>query len=205
MQEIELAYLAKVTQPDGFKQAAAVEGHLQFELRGEKGRCRVRRTTKHGNHVYTMTAKVKATTGDKETTIQIEKPFFDAFAMAAGNGQKKVRHTYPSNKVTLTIPGQAPVILPNIVFEVDRFYNNQGKPGKFVKIDVEVQSIVQYIKDNNLDIKQLKILVDFSSLNLGIMEYFEMEDPDHAASKKAFLDAFRVDFAETTLAETTAA
>ena len=199
MKEIERAYLAKVTNTAGYDKASTTEEHEQYSIKAPIGKVRVRKTTKNGESVYTMTVKTKdGASGNIETPMQIEPTFFAAFATAAGHGEKKTRFTFPSQKVTLTYAGKT-TELPGIIFEVDRYVRTDGHTGQFVKIDVELQSVVKYIKDNGMDIDKVGIKVDFTNLPLGITSYWDLESTSHRAQTDAFFKHFAITYGEAKL------
>ena len=203
--EIELAFFCEVTEPAGYAEAIAVEDHLQYEYRppadengNRRGRVRIRMTKKNGIVSYTQTIKTPidkdSKLGDHEETIEISESFFETWRKAfCSSGQKKIRYVYLAEQVVLKVD-QNSITMPKVKFQVDRFYNAEGKMSQWVKVDIEIQDIVDYLKDGEADIKNAKFDIDFSNLPLGIKRVVSMvtEDPDERAGIDNFFRVFSV-------------
>lgn len=207
--EIELCYFCEITNRDGLDQAASIEHHEQWEFRapqaegGRKmGRERIRKTTKNDQTKYDLTTKAPQSSensiGDHEETIDITDKFFDNWKRAFGvTGQYKTRYTFVSNQVKITYDGYEH-IHPEIVFEVDIFTNKDGKRSIFAKVDVEIQDLLQIIKQKFPDVDAAKFVIDFSKLPLGIGKIIpaKSDDPAEQALVKEFFEFFAVPYQE---------
>ena len=202
--EIELAYLCRVTEPKGYEQANATEIHEQWEFRlppgenGERrGRVRVRKTTQNGETQYAETIKPpisEGNHGDHEETIAITETYFETWKHVFGvTGQAKIRYSYLSQTLKVTVNGQ-PLTLPPVTFEVDVFLNAAGQRSQFVKVDIEVQDVIAYLETHHPGIKASQFKIDFSQLPLGITDVIDMgsQDAKDQEAVSHFFDTFKL-------------
>jgi hypothetical protein len=203
--EVELCFFCEVTDNSGYDQALATEQHTQFEFRPpptedgkRRGRVRVRKTVKNGQTAYTQTIKTPVNPdsklGEVEETVDITESFFNTWVTAfASPGQVKDRYIFMSEKATLKINGNA-VELAKVKYEVDRFYNQAGKKSQWVKIDIEIQDLIEYLKQNYEDVKNVKFDLDLSNLPLGIKRMVSAvtDDPEERAGIENFFKTFSV-------------
>ena len=201
--ETELCYFCEVGDKTGFDQAQAVEQHVQYEYRlplsdegARRGRVRVRKTTKSGEDFFTETLKTPIdptqSLGDIEDTVAITEAYFENWKKTfLVDGQAKTRYTFIGKETKLTVDDQE-VILPSLKFEVDVFLNPQGGRSQFAKVDIELQDIIAYIKDQHKDIKTVKIKIDFSSLPLKIGRVIDAatQDTEERAAISNFFKVF---------------
>ena len=134
--EKELVFYARIDSIAPLMAAAeSIVSQEQFQVRiAREGvedhkslpRLRVRSTKQHDKTEieYTQTLKIKNGDHDLENTIIITKEYYDQFRTIAENGMEKTRYT-------LAIPDREEK------WEVDVFFNEDGKPYNYVKIDYE--------------------------------------------------------------------
>lgn len=132
--ELELCWMVRIPNIqeilDG-QEVATSELHEQWEQvqwghnRNVIGRIRVRGTTKAGITEYTMACKVVKDVGVAETEMEITEDFFKGFRALAPSGFLKRRWKY---KVEET----------DLVYEVDVFFDSNGLPVEWVKVDLEI-------------------------------------------------------------------
>ncbi len=177
--EIELCYYCEIRKPEGLDQANAVEQHEQYEYRlppaadgSRRGRIRVRRTDKNNETMYEEMIKLpmnaSSTLGDMEVPVQITEAYFKAWQQVYRvPGQKKIRHTFVSSSCEMTYQGNL-IKLPPTKFEVDIFISSAGKKSVWAKVDIEVQDIVNLLKESYEDVDAAKFEINFSALPLDI-------------------------------------
>lgn len=189
--ETELCFYAKVTRPEGYKEAADIEEHEQWEFKplvkvdgSSRGKMRVRKTTRNGASKFEQTIKLPsgeggAATGMTEFNTVIDEEVFEAWKKAFGEkGYIKTRYTFISKNVELDYDGRT-IKLPEIKYEIDAFYNQKGQRGKWVKIDIEIDHLLDYLDDQHPDLGKFGLSVKLSSLPLGL------EDAISAVTKNA--------------------
>lgn len=170
--ETEVAIYAHMTNIQGLEQANSKEEHIQLDSEFVTGqRCRCRKTTKpDGSTKIQMTMKVKGEVvagidSSTEYTVDISEEFFEAFKPAAKKMLMKTRYNFVSKDVKMTIAGSdTEIILPNVIYEVDVFKNQQGGQCEWVKIDVEVDSIMDFMAKNYPDITTGSLTLKVSHL-----------------------------------------
>lgn len=197
--EIELCFIAEIKNRDGLKQATDIEHHEQWEYRippaedgRKRGRIRVRATNKQDQFTYTETIKTphsqENNLGDTEYTQTVTREFFEVWKSCfASTGQKKTRYTFVTDNVKIKVQGNE-LSFPTVKFEVDIFYNKEGKPSAYAKIDVEVQEIIEHIKKNYPDVDAAKFEIDFSSLPLDIGQVYNCGTEDE--QERAMIDTY---------------
>lgn len=207
--EIELCYFCEITNRDGLDQAASIEHHEQWEFRApqveggrQMGRERVRKTTNNDQVKYDLTTKAPHSSensiGDHEEKIEITEEFFKNWKRAFGvTGQYKTRYTFISNEAWVKY-NYLEIRIKDLVFEVDIFTNKDGKRSIFAKVDVEIQDVIQYIKQKFPEVDAAKFVIDFSKLPLGIGKIIpaKSKDPAEQALVKEFFEFFAVPYQE---------
>lgn len=132
--EIELVFYAKVDNLDWTQQAAETELQEQWEVRlparHDPNGSGVVRTRAVNNSEYSIGMKYR--TKGKEGSLEVEHPItkemFDVYKLFATSGFIKRRHKFP-------VPDS------DLVWEVDLYYDRDGKPFDWVKIDLEVPNM----------------------------------------------------------------
>jgi hypothetical protein len=171
--ETEVVIYAKIGNMEGLKEAHDIEEQTQYEseLKG-KTRCRVRATTIKGKTTYTFTYKLKKE-DDKELQERIEhnavidEEFFNDFKSVSIVALYKTRYIFNSKNVKLTLEkeGQTSfVTIPNIIYEVDVYKKPDDTISQWCKIDVEVDSIINFIEKNYPDLNGIKLNIKVSHL-----------------------------------------
>jgi len=172
VKERELVIYAKVGNEDGLKEADVIEKHVQLDARFVTGhRCRVRRITKPEETKYVYTFKIKdeneEINSSVEYNVDVDKDFFEGFSKVADCKYNKTRYIFSSKTIKVYIgTGEDKEILeiPNIQYEVDVFESDEGNKYKWIKIDIEVDVILDYIETNLPDIKDIKLNISISHL-----------------------------------------
>lgn len=195
--EMEVVLYAKVGDFTGLAQASKIEEHEQLEARLLDGqnKIRVRKTTAHGTDtpVYEFTAKRKnpdnsdAMQDSMEYTSVVTEDFFKTFETAVMEQKLvKTRYYFPNNSITLTIGKTAQLLtIPNVGFEVDVF-KPKGEPCEWVKIDVEVDPILAYLKEKFPEITGgVKLVIKTPKLPFKPLDIIYKPTADEA--QKAFI------------------
>lgn len=134
--EVEFVFYAKVDFAWLASAATAIEDHEQWEIKIPKvegnqtgGRMRVRRTQTQGAEPeYVQTVKTKlAEGGEKEIATVSSADGFEQFKAMSARGMVKRRHLVDCPERTSP-------------WEVDVFFNEDGSPHEWVKIDFELQA-----------------------------------------------------------------
>ena len=197
--ETEVAFYCEIGNFEGLKKADDIEQHHQLECRFETGATsRVRKTTDSTGVKYVYTFKIQTEPGDNSPVIErnktVDKDFFDDYRLLAKRELDKTRYIFNSKNVTMvyTEDGQDhEVTIPNIQYEVDVYKKEDGSISNYCKIDVEVDSIVNFITENYPQVKNFNLKVKLSHLP------FEPKNPIRSSdkSKKEKMDAIWKEFA----------
>lgn len=174
--ETELVLYAKVNEPTMLDQCSDKERHVQVEGTFSTGvRCRVRHINKGGEDTYEFTYKLKSETKEGgnnveacvEHTVAVDKPFFDDFLKVAERVITKTRFIFNSQRISMKLnkdSEDAEVIeIPNVQFEVDVF-DNQPQEELWCKIDLEVDNILNFLKTNYPQVKDIKLVATVTTL-----------------------------------------
>ena len=174
--EIECVIYCKVTNADGLHKADRVEKHVQLEATTSEGlRTRVRKTVFGPSIKYVHTLKAKPKVDIKgavqilnEKNVEVDKEYFEIFASGAKKGLVKNRHSFNSNSVTVNYKDHEgkdqTVTLSGIIYEVDVYIDRNGDPVNWVKIDVELNSIFDQLKEHQIDYDTVKFNIKISHL-----------------------------------------
>lgn len=168
--EDEIVFYAKMTNPDGLKLASAKEHHDQWEIKTQKGKVRVRKTVKDGlEPTYSMTFKKKSKNagidGSVEQTNAIDEMTFINFSQIANNGMIKDRFKFPVTSVQIkTSAGLEDIEVQDTFYEVDVFFNPDDTYNLYVKIDLEVNPILEALKIKKPDLGEFNLNVKMMDL-----------------------------------------
>lgn len=200
--ETELCFYGKVADPSGYDQAIAVEEHEQWERKLDNGsKIRVRKTTKENASAYEQTIKshVKNDAGlvaaHIEHTVDITEAHFEAWRKTvAENGCKKIRYTFLTKACKGVYKGQE-IVIPEHQFEVDVMLTADGQRSAWVKIDVEIDKLLDYLEEHYPGIGKIKLSVGLSDLPLKLEKSFEATttDPEERKIIETFWNQYRLD------------
>lgn len=170
--EQEFCCYAKISNIAGLDQAQDKEDQEQAEIKIDKRRkIRVRKTTKASEApVYEITSKV-ATTGKDAAQLVIEQTqpiapeAYELFKNICSNYTRKTRYYFKVEKASVIAKGVETILEDiELVYEVDVFHNETNKEPTWCKIDLEVQDLVDKLKEMNLLNGEYKLNVKLSSL-----------------------------------------
>ena len=206
-QETELTFYGKIGNWSGFEQALSMEVQQQHSFffnqddEKKKSQMRVRSTVKDGVAVYEQTIKLPVfnsdtqTFGNQEFSVEITEEFFHAWIKATQvYGIHKLRYIFLSKNVELDIGNGEVITLPEIKYEVDVFLNKNGDKSKWCKIDIEMDHILDYLKEQHKDISKFDVKVKISSLPIQLENVFSAKT-DNEEEKKAiahFWNTFQI-------------
>lgn len=202
--EDEIVFYAQIGDWLGLDHADSKEAHEQWEIKihsdsKAKRKVRVRQTTRM-THVetdpvtteakpvvtWTFTAKTKydtgsQVTGNMEENVEVNESLFQVFKRFAEKGMIKNRYTFMAKEVRIRHKGQD-VHLPGstVGFEVDVF-PLKGKPGSFapwVKIDVEVNKIMDKVRELGWNPDDIEFKVDPSKLPFNPTDILQNGTPE---------------------------
>lgn len=137
--EIERVFYGTLVNFDELKNASDVfiqEQYMCFARKDDREQqFRTRRTVKNGRTTYEFTIKYVNRGGGSRTEINIpiEKDVFESYKNAAFEGYLKERYIFPVNQ--------------KIKWELDLFYDRNGKPIEVVKLDLEVPNLNYPVPD----------------------------------------------------------
>lgn len=202
--EREIEIYARIGNFEGFRQANSAEYQVQGEVKLKDGegtpiRNRIRKyrpedTKSISKNDYTIKTQRSEKEGIRdmlEATSAVEGEFSVWWLT---NIAKKVivktRYRFVSQKVSL-VDGDKEYELPEVVFEVDVFYNKPGSAEKYCpvcKIDIEMDNIIEYLEKHHPEIKDYQTKIKISHLP------FEPQDPVLATDADDKLRAKIADF-----------
>lgn len=168
--EDEIVFYAKMSNPEGLKLAASKESHEQWEIKTKKGKVRVRKTTKEGlEATHEMTFKVKSSNagieGGTEQNNSCDLDLFNSFKEIANSGMIKDRFCFPVTSVQIMTPsGPQDVHIEGIFYEVDVFFNSDDTYNLYIKIDLEMNKMLEALKAAKPDLGDFKLNVKLLDL-----------------------------------------
>ncbi len=180
--EREIVIYGKIEDKTNLSKVTTKSKHHQVQGRFMGGqRCRVRKTTQTVNdtHVtdYTFTFKIRNDTLNYQSSMEynatVDKDFLLGFNKVADSVITKNRYTFNSSEVTLTLgtgEDTTDIIIPSVVYEVDVFVDNEGKESNWCKVDIEVDSVLDYLSLNYPDIDTVKFTIGLSNLPIDIID-----------------------------------
>lgn len=182
-EETELTIFAKIGNHEGLRQATSQEAQLQITAKLGLGdhTCRVRRSTINDEVKYVYTFKVENGTGSdsvaskREHNVDVNEDFFNDFKNVADFQQDKIRYIFESEKITLTYHennDDKVIDIPDIKYEIDVFKKADGQLSEWCKIDIEIDTMMQYLEHNYPEIKNIKLNIKISHLPFAPEESF---------------------------------
>lgn len=193
--ETEVAIYARITNPDGLQQAIRRIEQEQYDtVIGEhKQRCRVRRESQDGIIQYTFTYKIPVETDGVqqfiEHTVPIDEAFWNDFRHLSNRHVNKIRYVFPTNHVRLStqIEGHAVTVdLPELIYEVDVYYDAQGQMIEWCKIDIEIDRVLAHLAEK-YDLKKEDVHLN---INISHLPFKPVEGIDNTTTdpeKQKFL------------------
>ena len=209
MNERELQIYSKVGNFHGLKQAKQMIEQDQIDrfIPG-KGRERVRKEVSDKGTEYTAIIKAfiqnegQAITNRLEETVVVTEDFFRLFGVLGGQRIKKQRYIFFSGPIAIQKAGEeTSTEFPPVKIEVDVPIRPDGATPTYVKIDVEVQELLEQI-ENKLGASVSKVDIDFQIDGLAFVpqEAF-VADSSMTDEQKAIVDNFWKDNAWPMLGE----
>lgn len=185
--ETELTIYAKITDLAGLEQATGKEEHIQAEIKTDSGRVRVRKTSKDNLIELVQTIKTKASdNGLIETSTKIDDEFFKAFLSLCSEYMDKHRYIFETTNVSLTTADNKVIELPKLIYDVDCFTKDDHGYHTWCKIDVEIDTILEYFNEHNLYIKDTALKIKVSHLPFKPVDAFIAENATN--EQKQFID-----------------
>lgn len=202
--EQELCFYARIENFDGLSDAVSIENHVQAEYRvgDSKNKVRVRSTEKNGQVRYEETAKIyfekDGMLACEEHSTDITEEFFNAWMkLYQVTCVKKRRYIFLSKQVTLEYDGKS-FTLPEVKYEVDVFLNKDGLRYKWCKIDIEIQGLLETLKEQHVDVKDFEAKVALSKLPFDPKDAFSAvtDDQEKKDFAKQLWDAVAIQYTE---------
>lgn len=197
--EDEIVFYAKMSNPDGLKLASFKEKHEQWEIKTQKGKVRVRKTSKDGlEPTYEMTFKKKSKNagidGAIEQTNAIDEATFENFHQIANTGMIKDRYKFPVTSVQIkTASGVHDIEISDCFYEVDVFFNPDDTYNLYVKIDLEVNPILDILKEKMPDLGEFNLnvkIMDLPFKPVDIIINTNITDENKAQVDKLYEEVF---------------
>jgi len=173
--ENEIVVYAKLLSMAGLSTLTPIR-QVQIQGRFIDGtRCRVRKTTKvidgGSKDDYEFTFKVKDISKKYDSCIEyntvVNSDFLEGFIGTAECVVIKDRYIINSTSVTLAIDGES-ILLPNLAYEIDIFFNEEGIALDWCKIDIEVDALLDHIDLNYADISQINLRLALTNPSIGL-------------------------------------
>lgn len=192
--EIEIIFYAKVSNPEGLKEASNIEDHHQLEARlMDETKIRVRKTTAVSSSnatsfIFTAKKKKESTQVNDydEFNSVVDQRFFDTFFQVMEKEIKKRRYYFKHKSITITLGDVPdPIILDDVGYEVDVF-TREGRTYDYVKIEVEINPILDYVNKHYPDLKSVNMNVKID--NLPFKPISVIFPPKATDEQKAFID-----------------
>ena len=169
--EDEVVFYAVMTNPDGLRLADSKVTQQQCEIKVKnKGRVRVRKYSKEGlDPTFELTFKTKSNNAGIEGSIEqnndINQNIFDGFRALCSEEMTKDRFCFPVKSIQITSDkGTEDVDIEGIFYEVDVFFNEDGSYNENIKIDLEVNKLLDYINQKRPDIGDFRLNVKIMDL-----------------------------------------
>lgn len=193
-EETEITLYAKIDDPESLKEADAIEDHVQLEVGTVTGaKIRVRKITPiKGNesgtgvsYEFTIKQKLPDDAGvpsGLETNQDVDENFYINFAGIAHRAIVKRRYTFLG--AAPKINDETNVALPAVKYEVDQFINpNTKKPSDWIKIDIEIDHVLNALKEQGVDTTGMKQKFNLKSLPFIAQDMFSPMYMDEAQKK----------------------
>ncbi len=146
--ELEYVFFGKIVDFSQLEQADSKEEQHQWEVRAPRsderkyfGNFRVR---KIDDEKYVLCMKVLQDGSDAKDEIELpaDKDLFEATAKIATSGMRKTRYNFP-------VPDS------DLVWEVDVYYDAEGKQREWCKIDLEVKKPLEKLPEFPIELTEL--------------------------------------------------
>ena len=129
-----------------------------------------------------------------EVSTPIEAAYFEAWKQHFGErGVLKTRYTFHAKKVSVTMEGKE-IEIPNIKYEVDIFRTETGERSRWCKIDVEIDSLLDFLDRKGISFDDVEMVVKVTHLPFKPEQCFlhSAGNEQHDQSVKKFWDAFQL-------------
>lgn len=178
--ENELVFMMCLKSFDGLNDAPHIEKHIQLEttcISGMRARVRKISPVKGGDveagDKYEFTIKVPSkavvagVSSNSETTIEVDRNFYENFSRGATRAVIKKRFSFPGLETKLT--SHPDLVLPTLTYEVDVFINDKNQFNANVKVDVELDKLTDALKAAGIDMEKVHQVFKFGALPLDIL------------------------------------
>lgn len=146
IEELEYIFFLKLEDFEQLKKAKSKESQEQWSVLFREERelletsVRVRRSVVDASETFTLTSKINIAgiDGKWELEQNVDRFHFDEMKRVAKEGLSKERHFFPVDGTSL-------------VWEVDVFYDSNGDPVEWVKLDLEVPQRLERLPEFPLE------------------------------------------------------
>lgn len=196
--ETEITLYVRIDDLTELDSADFIEDHVQIEQTMLSGaRIRVRKITpvKGGPETasvrYELTIKTKrgmdgGVPSSEETTQEVDRGFYEAFADVAERAMVKRRYTF-IGRAPVVSGAPENLVLPAVKYEVDVFTSHSTrKRVNWAKVDIEIDQILEELRKNNLDTKGIRQRFMIKNLSFKAEDMFAVSNMNDR--QKAILD-----------------
>lgn len=177
--ETEVCIYAKIGDFAALSQADEVIHQVQAGIVGPNGKIRVRAETRGDKTTYTETIKAEAPnqieglSANIEYNNPVDKDYFNAFCVMAGEAISKDRYEFKAKKVEgLAVDDNGVGFDPSLLtFSVDTYRSENGTYKPWCKIDFEIDELLKYMGQQG-DGKPAKLTLRLSKLPFKPTEAF---------------------------------
>lgn len=156
--ETELVFYAKVGDYRGLLKAKKIIEQEQVQIKADLGRIRVRMERLSGEPEYKynmLTKHAKAVEGvqatDESHEVPITAEIYELFKSVNQEYMRKVRYVFDVEKIKIESEKFTGELEAEVFYEVDRFIMQNGHWSDWVKIDIEIDKLLQAMKAAGLD------------------------------------------------------
>ena len=197
--EDEITLYARIGNRDGLAKAAQVIEQEQAQLKTPKGGVRVRKFREGRNWAYEMTTKTKlSNTGsvvNQEQTTEITSDVYRLFTSACDTVMIKARYVFDIERVVVKNAAlDAEVVVEGLKWEVDVFQTPTGAMSEWCKIDVEITTLRQQLKDAGISVKDLEFALKVSTLPFEPQACFHDDGSDNPEMRELVKTIYETQF-----------
>lgn len=143
--EIEYEFYGKLNDFDDLvAKAKSTEYQEQYQLKKDRGSIRVRMSKVGDDTIYMLNSKMwePGKLGDEEVEHEVSAGLFKHFKHIADSGMIKTRYVIPTGSQRLSDG-----TVTKLNWEIDVFQKANGERSEWVKIDLEVQEVLETLPD----------------------------------------------------------
>lgn len=195
--ETELVFYARVGNPAGLEQASEIIYQEQAQIKAPNGRIRVRmeKPKDAAEWSYNLLTKTGFSTASgvqssiEAKPVAISAETYERFKQVSDRYMRKIRYVFKVERASIEAPGfEGQLDVADLCYEVDRFINSDGALSEWVKIDLEIDSLLKALEKAGLSLDvQKHIVAKLSALPWKPVSAF-FDDGSKGNSMRALVD-----------------